>query len=332
MELVPSLSIVVPVYNQSRLLLRLLESLAAMDNASQVEVIVVDDKSTDDTVAATREWLRTPRPFTGQLIEMERNGGPGKARNAGARAARAEVVAFTDSDCVVAPGWANALLRAMAPESGIVGVGGKVLALSMESIFARYNVYNRSLEPQRSPWYPIPFLITCNCCYLKSALLEVGGFAEYIPHPGGEDIAASILIYKAGGRFAYADDALVYHDFRDSVRNFIKTWRNYGYGCGYVTQYLLSEEELRPEYYPLDTARHWSVDYCRPTVTGLRSFFKDQRRFRRFTREQEIPWWEIQKAAIVRLMDRIPFHRGWREGTEAAMRARGASQKPGAAC
>src|SRR5690606_8430727 len=144
-----------------------------------------------------------------------------------------EFVAFTDTDCVVSECWLSSLIAGFTNDT-IAGVGGPVSPYNPESLFALYNTVNGTLQPIVSETFPVPYLVTCNCAYRRELLREAGGFPADIPTPGGEDVAASIALYKRGYRFDFAPDALVRHEFRDTWRSFMRTWRNYGFGCGLV--------------------------------------------------------------------------------------------------
>ena len=78
--------------------------------------------------------------------------------------------------------------------------------------------------------------MSANCAYLRDPLLDVGGFQEDITVPGGDDVGLSFRLARSGWKFGFAEDALVYHDFRSSVPNFITTFRNYGAGVHKATR------------------------------------------------------------------------------------------------
>jgi glycosyltransferase involved in cell wall biosynthesis len=84
-------SVIVPAYNASRHILQCLDSIAAQRGGVPVEIIVVDDGSTDDTREKVEAFGRA------RLIQQE-NAGPSAARNRGIREAKGEFVAFLDSD------------------------------------------------------------------------------------------------------------------------------------------------------------------------------------------------------------------------------------------
>ncbi len=90
------ISIVIPTYNVSRFMPGLLDSIFR-NKIDDMEVIIVDDCSTDDTVAIANKY-----PVN--VIELEMNGGPARARNIGVDAASGDIIFFLDSDVRVMDG------------------------------------------------------------------------------------------------------------------------------------------------------------------------------------------------------------------------------------
>jgi glycosyltransferase involved in cell wall biosynthesis len=111
----PAVSVIVPARDAGPTLERTLRALADQDLLQPYEVIVVDDGSTDETVAIARAW----EPMV-KLIRADTSRGPGAARNLGAREANGPILAFTDSDCFPTPGWLTAGLVAIEPDVDIV--------------------------------------------------------------------------------------------------------------------------------------------------------------------------------------------------------------------
>ena len=92
----PSISVVIPAHNSASTIATCLDSVL-MQTYLPTEILIVDDASQDDTVAAIENW----RKATGhavQCIRMEQNGGPAAARNAGLQASSGEWIAFLDAD------------------------------------------------------------------------------------------------------------------------------------------------------------------------------------------------------------------------------------------
>lgn len=90
------LSIVIPTYNASKFMPNLLDSIFRQA-ADDIEIIIVDDCSTDNTVQVVKQY-----PV--RVIQMEKNGGPARARNRGVGAAQGDIIFFLDSDVVLLDG------------------------------------------------------------------------------------------------------------------------------------------------------------------------------------------------------------------------------------
>lgn len=102
-------SVVVPVYNVAPYLEACLTSIATQTH-TELEVIVVDDGSTDDSAAIAADFVDRDRRF--RLVQQP-NGGLGNARNNGITHATGELLAFVDSDDVLAPRAYELLARAL---------------------------------------------------------------------------------------------------------------------------------------------------------------------------------------------------------------------------
>ncbi|MGH8970710.1 MAG: glycosyltransferase family 2 protein, partial [Actinomycetes bacterium] len=109
----PRISVVVPIYNVERYLTDCLESLA-QQTWRDLEVIMVDDGSTDASAVIARSFAERDRRF---VLVQQANGGLGNARNTGADRASGEYLAFVDSDDVVAQ-RAYELLAGSLDETG----------------------------------------------------------------------------------------------------------------------------------------------------------------------------------------------------------------------
>lgn len=115
----PSLSIVMPVYNHLDLLLNLFATLGPTMPPSPVEIIVVDDASTEFDLRKVRTLADA------NVIRLERNGGYPVACNAGAKAAKGDVILFLNSDIEAHSGWYEPLMGAfLRPGQETVAVVG----------------------------------------------------------------------------------------------------------------------------------------------------------------------------------------------------------------
>jgi glycosyltransferase involved in cell wall biosynthesis len=109
----PALSIVIPAYNVARFITAAVESVLAQ-TMSDLEIIVVDDGSTDETTALVRR-ISDPRV----VLVSKPNGGLSSARNAGIRVARGRYLGFLDGDDIWFPKKAEKQIAALEAEQGI---------------------------------------------------------------------------------------------------------------------------------------------------------------------------------------------------------------------
>jgi len=104
-----SLSVIVPVYNSEKYLTKALESIAAQTVADSMQIILVDDGSTDASPAICDEFA-SKHPDT--VVIHRENGGVSAARNTGIKKASGEYIGFVDADDTVAPDYFEKLLTA----------------------------------------------------------------------------------------------------------------------------------------------------------------------------------------------------------------------------
>ena len=164
------ITVVIPTYNRARLLPRAIES--ARNAGSNVEVIVVDDCSTDDTpeVCANITDIR--------YIRLSRNGGLANARNAGVAESSCEFVAFLDDDDLRLPGSLDKQLHALTSDDRIAFCYGQALIGD-----ARRQLPTGEIYPLRCPHGDIFWeLLTDNFIPMpsvlarKSSLVNANGF------------------------------------------------------------------------------------------------------------------------------------------------------------
>ncbi|HEX6389303.1 MAG TPA: glycosyltransferase family 2 protein [Solirubrobacteraceae bacterium] len=196
----PRVSVITPARDAAGTLPRLLDALAAQERVPD-EVIVVDDGSADETRALAERHEIVTKVLTAE------GRGPGAARNAGVAASTGEVLAFTDADCVPEPGWLRAGLAALQDADlvqGRVEADGPV------------GPFDRTVRvPRFSHLYETANLLLRRECF--------PGFEPWLSPARSKELAEDVWlgwrIRRAGGRVAFADDAVVRHavERRDAV-------------------------------------------------------------------------------------------------------------------
>jgi glycosyltransferase involved in cell wall biosynthesis len=192
-------SVVVPARDAAATLGRTLDALAAQTlDGGEYEVIVVDDGSRDGTAALARG---ARGPVT--LIEAPREGAA-HARNRGAAAARADVLAFTDADCAPAPGWLAAGLEALRCADLVQGAVAPEPGVPL-------GPFDRSLWVDGETG----LFETANLFVTRAAFERAGGFEDWID-TGGEKLLAEDVWFgwravRSGARTRFAAHALVHH-------------------------------------------------------------------------------------------------------------------------
>lgn len=195
----PRVSVVIPTYARPLLLERCLAALArqSMPRSAYEIVVVADgpDTSTRDAVLASESGAR--------YVALPSRRGPAAARNAGWRAARAPIVAFTDDDTVPDYGWLAWGVAAFRGDCAAVA-GRVVMPLSgMPSDYERDAARLADAE-----------FVTANCFVATAALHEVGGFDERFTLPWREDSDLHFALLANGIAVRREARAVVVHPVR----------------------------------------------------------------------------------------------------------------------
>jgi GT2 family glycosyltransferase len=251
----PGVAVVLATRDRPQLLEGALAALLAALRP-QDELLVVDSASSDDRTRALCERL-------GVRVVRAAEPGTSLARNTGARAVSAELIAFTDDDCLPQPGWTAALAAAFVDRT--VGVvTGRVLA-------DRKVPAPLSLQQSVQPRYVTePVGHGANCCVRRAALEAVGGFDERLGPgaPGGaaEDADLFRRVMAAGWQGYYEPAAVVVHRQWRTRRASIARSFTYGRGqaaAGASFREAVWQDALRP------AARDARKGYLTGTAAGL---------------------------------------------------------------
>lgn len=221
----PSVSVVVPVYNGARTIERCLDSLLAQDYPDGAyEVIVSENCSTDDTADIVSRY-----PV--RLVRSNRRG-PAPARNLGIAHSEADIVAFTDADCIAGRTWLRNLVAPYA-DTQVGGTGGPIHSFAGADR-THVELFSDTIQPlvnfsRGDETEFLPFLATCNCSYRRELLLQIGCFNERLVTADDIDVSWRIQL-ETGRRIALAEGAVIEHQHRQTITGLRRQFWQYGFG------------------------------------------------------------------------------------------------------
>lgn len=213
-EAFPPVSIIVPAYNEDKLIERTIGSLLAMDYPV-FEIVVVDDGSTDNTgqIAAAFVGRYTTVGGGGAEVKLvtRHNGGKATALNAGIHAARFDVVLCVDGDSELSPHTLRRAVRHLEdPEIG--AVAGNVKVKNRKGLWAKLQAleYVEGLNMVRAAQSLVRLVNIIPGpvgLFRKKALMEAGGYSS---DTFAEDCDITLKILREGWRVVYEPDAIAW--------------------------------------------------------------------------------------------------------------------------
>lgn len=234
----PLLTVTIATFDGRELLEGVLDSLRGQTLADRIEVVVIDDASSDGTAA----WVREQRPEV-ELIAHDRNLGVTRSLNEGLGLARGEYVALLNNDVELAPDCLERLLedlrahpRAAVSTPKLLDFHDRTRLDGAGDTYSRWGMATRRGhgEPDRGQ-YDAPEQVMGACAavalYRREAIAEVGGMDEeffaYL-----EDVDWSLRARLAGWECRYEPAAVAFHmgsatlGAGPSAFNLFHVWRN----------------------------------------------------------------------------------------------------------
>ena len=205
------ISIVIPCYNQGAMLRQALASIEQVRNQNLLEVIVVDDGSSEvETKQILSEVMQA-----GYCVVSQSNRGLGAARNAGIRRAKGEFILPLDSDNRLRDAYLNEAVSLLRREA------------TMDVIYSDAEYFGERSGRWHVPEFDLLLLVRTNfidtCALFRKTLWEeVGGYDEHMPSMGWEDWDFWLRVAAHGGTFSIfrrSDSIIVCERFHDCEDN-----------------------------------------------------------------------------------------------------------------
>jgi glycosyltransferase involved in cell wall biosynthesis len=255
----PMVSVVIPTRDRVEMLLGCVATLLAQDYP-RFEIVVVDNAPRTAS-AADALHLQHGEDTRIRYVREERPG-ISFARNRGVATARGEIIAFTDDDVRVDPGWLTSLVGAFLDDPRVACATGLVMPAELDTPAQRWTEefggFNKGYEPRAwdleggdgalFPYAAGQFGSGQNMAFEARFLRRVNGFNTALgigsPAMGGEDLAAFFQVMISGRRLAYVPNALVWHIHRRDLWSLRRQLFTYGVG---LSAYLTSCVAERPQ-------------------------------------------------------------------------------------
>ncbi len=233
-----SVLVLVPCHNEARVLPRLLEALQReRRRGSPLEVVVIDDASTDDTAGVVERFRRAhgAQQWLHLLERRGRRGIRGKAaalNDALATFPRGEIVVLFDADHAPLPGCIERILRPLS-DSSCVAAGGVLRPFDPFVNPLTFYQYIEGLVHQAATLNANarlglnPVLLGSNCAIRRDVLEWLGGFCEEALL---EDIDLTLRITAGGGTIAFVPEGVSLHEVPSSASAYLEQHTSWSRG------------------------------------------------------------------------------------------------------
>jgi len=219
----PFISIIIPVYNAEDTLDLCLKSINEIDYPNDnYEIFIVDNGSTDASVEIAQKYRA--------IILFEQSiKSSYAARNKGIQSARGDLIAFTDADCIVTPGWLRHLVKDWA-DTSIGCFAGEIEAYQPSTLIEIFSDRQGILRQRGTlNCSYLPYTQTANSAYRKEVFDKIGLFIPEMTSGGDGEISWRMQ-KKLGLGIKFVPEALVYHKHRTSLIGLYNQYKKYEHG------------------------------------------------------------------------------------------------------
>ena len=257
----PLISVVIATRERPHILARALGSAVALDYP-RFEVVVVDNApATDATETMVRERFGDKVVYVREPMR-----GLAAAHNRGAAVARGEIVAYTDDDVLIDPGWLTALAAAFASAPDVACVTGLIVpgelrtrtqallewhAKATKGFTRRVANLGDAGVDRLFPYTAGELGAGANMAFTAALLRELGGFDPAMgvgsATLGGDDLMAFFLAIATGHTLVYQPEALIWHHHHTDPQALVNQARGHSVGLGaFLTGVALHHPRMLP--------------------------------------------------------------------------------------
>ena len=221
----PRVSVVIPVFNAEKTLQGCLSAVVSQEFPKEhYEVIVVDNGSSDGTWSLIQSYGSQVHGLQESKVQSSY-----AARNAGVRASRGALIAFTDADCVPDARWLSHLVANF--ENQRAGcVAGEILSYNPVTSVEKFAARTGVLRQRKTLNHPYrPYAVTANVAYRRKVFEQIGLFNSSLKSGGDGDLSWRMQ-EQTSWEICFNDAAIVLHQDRNRLRDLWRQFVRYGQG------------------------------------------------------------------------------------------------------
>jgi len=240
----PVIELLICTRNRSRQLEKCLDSLRHLNPGPPWALVVVDNASTDDTAERVRRFASSAT-FEVRYVREDKIG-VGNARNAALKAARAEVLAFTDDDCYPQPDFLERVFDCFSEDPEIAFLGGRILLHDAADAPVTIQLRSERIRIAARSFVPAGLIHGANLSIRRSRVIAVGGFDPWFGTGSlfpAEDVELIARLSAAGWTGVYDPRPVVSHHHGRKQEDLAQLWEAYDRGRGaYYAKCLLNSQ------------------------------------------------------------------------------------------
>ena len=232
----PGVTVLIAAYEEAEHIGQTLASISEANYPGELEVLMLDDGSTDGTAQIARAAigkLSVPPHMSVTIIEAAQNRGKAAVLNTGLALASHELIVTIDGDTTLhKPALRQIVERLLSDPEGLAAVAGAVLvrnpAVNLTTGAQQWDYFHgiAAVKRMQSMYHGTLVAQGAFSVYRKSALLAVGGWPQTV----GEDIVLTRAMLRRGWRIGYAEDAIVFTNAPTTVRQLLQQRKRWSRG------------------------------------------------------------------------------------------------------
>jgi glycosyltransferase involved in cell wall biosynthesis len=220
------LSIIVPLYNAENFLPEFFNSLSNQEYVDEnFELLLIDNGSTDNSKDIVEKYIKINQNLHIEYHYFDDVADSYAARNYGVRQSKGEIIAFTDSDCILEPNWIKNVIKFAKPGTIISGEV-EIQVTDKKNIWEVFDSFAHLNNKENAS---VGKIATANLIVRKEDYLSIGFFEERF---SGGDHDWSLRAKRKGFEIIYNEEVKVLHPSRKLYQEIINKSKRMAYGAG----------------------------------------------------------------------------------------------------